>query len=508
MDRSLTRAVRRPLALLCGGLLTAAALAGPATPAVAAEAPTAAHWGNYQWNGGQLKAPVRAYWLFDRTGDPTMNAIIQWVADAWNGAREAHPGLPFTAVYKDNANVGQCFVNRTPGYSVASACMMPSLSAFGIDGISATHGEPHFIGGAFAISDGLSFNDAFTAVCHNFGHIMGLPDSDDEASCMNHNVAPGEIAWYGPGDIDALLALYDHEDGQAPVAVNDAYSTPEDVALTVNAPGVLANDTDVDGDTLTVTKVANPTNGAVTLNANGSFTYTPNANFNGTDTFTYKASGGGSDSNVGTVTVTVTAVADVPVAVADTHSINEDGVLNVASPGVLGNDTDPEGGLTAIKLSDPQHGTLTFNGDGSFIYTPAANYNGADSFTYKVNDGAADSNVATVTITVNPVNDAPTAVNDSYTATTAVPLVVSANNGLLANDTDVEGSALTAAKVSDPAHGTVTVNADGSFTYTAEVGFTGPDTFTYKSRDGSADSNVATVAITVQGVVPASGSRS
>ena len=506
MYGSLTRAVRRPLALLCGGLLAAAALAGPATPAAAAE-PSAAHWGNYQWNGGELKAPVRAFWLFDRTGDPMTNSLIQWVADAWNGARGSHPDLPFIAVYKDNANVGQCFVNRTEGYSVASACMMPSLSAFGIDGISATHGAPHFIGAAFAISDGLSFNDAFTAVCHNFGHIMGLPDSTDDASCMNHDVAPGEIRWYGTGDTDALLALYDHDDGQAPVGVNDAYSTPEDVALTVNVPGVLANDTDVDGDTLTVTKVANPANGAVTLNANGSFTYTPNADFNGTDTFTYKATGGGSDSNVTTVTVTVTPVADVPVAVADTHSVNEDGVLNVAAPGVLGNDTDPEGGLTAVRVSQPQHGTLTLNPNGSFIYTPAANYNGADSFTYKVNDGAADSNVATVTITVNPVNDAPTAVNDSYTATTAIPLVVAAP-GLLANDTDAESSPLTAVKVSDPAHGTLSLNPNGSFTYTSEVGFTGPDTFTYKASDGTADSTVATVTITVQGVVPASASRS
>ena len=481
-----------------------AAVAGAATPAVAADAP-AAHWGNYQWSG--QKAGVRAFWLVDRTGDPTMNAIIQWEADAWNAARVHHPGLPYIAVYKDNANVGQCFVNRTEGFSVASACMMPSLSTFGIKGISATHGAPHFIGGAFGISDGLSFNDAFTAICHNFGHILGMPDSSDAASCMNHNVAPGEIKWYAPGDTNALLALYGHDDGQAPVAVNDAYSTPEDMPLTVNAPGVLANDTDVDGETLTVTKVANPTHGAVTLNANGSFTYTPNANFTGTDAFTYKASGGGSDSVVATVTITVDPVADVPVAVADAHSVNEDGVLNVAASGVLGNDTDPEGGLTAVKVSDPQHGTLTLNANGSFTYTPAANYNGPDSFTYKANDGAADSNVATVTITVNAVNDPPTAVNDAYTTPTAVPLVVPAP-GLLTNDSDVEGSTMTAVKVADPEHGTVTVNTNGSFTYTPEVGFTGPDTFTYKASDGTADSNVATVTVTVQAIVDASRSRS
>ena len=99
-----------------------------------------------------------------------------------------------------------------------------------------------------------------------------------------------------------------------------------------------------------------------------------------------------------TVTSTVTPVNDAPVAVADSYSTDEDTALTVAAPGVLANDTDVDGDpLTAVMVSDPAHGTLTLNADGSFVYTPAANYNGADSFTYKANDGTADSNVATVT---------------------------------------------------------------------------------------------------------------
>ena len=139
--------------------------------------------------------------LFDRTGDPTMNAVIQYTSDWWNGQRVDHPELPFTAVARDDANAGACFVNQTLGYSVASACMLPSLSTFGIHGISATHGSPHYIGAAFALSDGLSLNEAFTAVCHQFGQIMGLGDSGDDESCMKNGLAADQLRWYDEDDM-------------------------------------------------------------------------------------------------------------------------------------------------------------------------------------------------------------------------------------------------------------------------------------------------------------------
>jgi VCBS repeat-containing protein len=288
----------------------------------------------------------------------------------------------------------------------------------------------------------------------------------------------------------------------APAAVNDAYTTDEDVALNVPAPGVLANDTDADGGTLTAVLVSGTTHGTLTLNANGSFTYTPAANYNGPDSFTYKANDGTSDSNVATVTITVNGQAEAPVAVNDAYSTDEDTALNVAAPGVLANDTDADGGtLTAVLVSGTTHGTLTLNANGSFTYTPTAGFNGSDQFTYKANDGALDSNVATVTITVATVNDAPVAVNDTYSTDEDVALIRSATQGVLANDTDPENNPLTAVLVSGPAHGTLTLNADGSFTYTPAANYNGPDSFTYKANDGTSDSNVATVALTVNAVV-------
>jgi len=290
------------------------------------------------------------------------------------------------------------------------------------------------------------------------------------------------------------------DDDSAPVAANDSYSTNEDTTLTVSAPGLITNDSDVDGDALSAVLVAGPAHGNLSLNADGSFTYTPAANYNGTDSFTYKASDGTNNSNVATVDITVSAIDDAPAAVNDSYSCNEDATLTVPAPGVLANDADAEGdALTAVLVSGPGHGNLTFSADGSFTYVPAANYNGSDSFTYKANDGTLDSNVATVTITVNPVNDAPTASDNSYATDEDATLTIAAP-GVLDNDTDVDGDSLTAVLVNGPAHGSLSLGADGSFTFTPAANYNGTDSFTYKANDGQADSNVATVALTINAV--------
>ncbi|MDH3920291.1 MAG: cadherin-like domain-containing protein, partial [Rhodospirillales bacterium] len=284
------------------------------------------------------------------------------------------------------------------------------------------------------------------------------------------------------------------------MAGDDGYATPEDTALVVTAAnGVLANDSDPDLDPLQAVLVGDVSNGALTLNADGSLTYTPNANFNGAESFTYRANDGLANSNVATVTLTVTPVSDAPVAVNDSYVTAEDTVLSIAAPGVLGNDTDADGdalGAVLVPASGPSNGTLTLNLDGSFTYTPNANFNGDDSFDYVANDGTLDSAAATVTITVTPVNDPPVAVNDSYTTAEDSVLSILAP-GVLGNDTDADGDGLTAVPNAGPANGTLTLNADGSFTYTPNAGFAGSDSFDYVANDGTVDSNVATATITV-----------
>ncbi len=286
----------------------------------------------------------------------------------------------------------------------------------------------------------------------------------------------------------------------APSASGETYSTTEDVALNVAAPGLLSNDSDADGDAITATLVTPPAHGTVTLNADGSFLYTPALNYSGVDSFTYSVTDGRATSNVATVGLTIVATNRAPVAVDDAFATNEDSPLVVPAPGVLAGDTDADGdALTASVVTGPAHGALLLNANGSFTYTPAANYNGSDSFTYKVNDGQVASNVATVVLTVNPVNDAPVAVVDTYAATEDTTLSIAAP-GVLTNDTDAEGSALVPTLVRNALHGSVTLNADGSFQYVPVANYSGADSFTYSVSDGALSSLAVTVNLNVAAV--------
>jgi VCBS repeat-containing protein len=201
--------------------------------------------------------------------------------------------------------------------------------------------------------------------------------------------------------------------------------------------------------------------------------------------------GGGMHSLALVATITNHA----PAAVNDSYSTSEDTILEITSPGVLANDTDADSDpLTALKITDPAHGSLTFNADGSFSYNPEANYYGSDSFTYRANDGEEDSNIATVTITINAVNDPPVAVDDTATVDQD-----STDNfiDVLANDSDAEGETITVTGVTQAAHGSVTFNP-GGVTYTPNAGFSGDDSFTYTVSDGNPGGYTAgTVTVTV-----------
>ncbi|MCX6043672.1 MAG: tandem-95 repeat protein [Chloroflexi bacterium] len=281
----------------------------------------------------------------------------------------------------------------------------------------------------------------------------------------------------------------------APVAVADSASTTEEQAITL---GVLANDHDVDsGDSFSVTVAGAPLHGGVLISGTTQIVYTPVLNFVGVDSFVYTIADGAGLTATATVSVTVTPVNDAPTATADSYSIGEDQALRVNAPGVLNNDSDIEHDpLHAVLVSGPNHGALTLNADGSFTYTPTANYMGTDSFTYKANDGALDSAGVSVNLLVTPVNDAPTASADSYSIGEDQALSVSAP-GVLSNDSDMETDPLTVVLVSGPSHGTLALNADGSFTYTPAATYVGVDSFTYKANDGFVNSNAGLVNLTI-----------
>lgn len=290
----------------------------------------------------------------------------------------------------------------------------------------------------------------------------------------------------------------------APVAVNDNYDVEQATTLVVKiVNGILANDTDANNEPLTAVLQTGvtPDKGTLTLNANGSFTFVPAAGFAGNATFTYKAHDDEAPSD-SAATVTIKVKRKSPTTLEDGYTLNEDSDFSVnAAGGVLTNDTAYGGAsLTAVLVDGPSHAkTFSLKPNGAFDYTPAKNFSGADSFTYRANDGDNDSDVTIVHLTVTAQPDAPVAENDSYDVEENDVLVIGAINGVLSNDTDADGNPLSASLVPDSGtnHGVLTFNTNGSLTYTPAADYVGEDSFEYTVSDGNGGSDTASVTITV-----------
>jgi hypothetical protein len=265
----------------------------------------------------------------------------------------------------------------------------------------------------------------------------------------------------------------------APVASAQSVTTARDTAVAITLAG-----SDVDGNPLTFSVVTPPAHGSLS-GAAPSLTYTPDSGYVGPDSFTFKANDSTVDSNIATVSITITPVNNAPVADAQAVTTDEDAAKSITLTATDG-DGDP---LTFSVVTPPTHGSLSGTAP-NLTYTPAANYHGPDSFTFKANDGKVDSNVATVSITVTAVNDAPVANAQAVTTdeNTAKNITLAA--------TDVDGDPLTFSVVAQPAHGSLTGTAP-NLTYTPVADYAGPDSFTFKVNDGTVDSNIATVTITV-----------
>ena len=295
------------------------------------------------------------------------------------------------------------------------------------------------------------------------------------------------------GVVGALLlggTAYAQTANTAPVANADAMTVVEDTSTILT---VLTNDTDADGNTLTVSGFTMPAHGSLVSNAGVSLTYVPAANYTGTDSFNYTISDGNGGTATATVSVTVTPVNDAPVAVADVNAF----VIGATSIAVLANDTDADGNtLTIVSATQGAHGTTSISG-ANVLYTPATGYVGADTFTYVVSDGQTATATGTVTLTVVAAgtNVPPVAVND----TVSVKVDTAKTIAVLANDTDANsGDVLALVSVTSPAHGTAVVNATGTVTYTPVAAYLGSDSFTYVVRDAAGLTATGTVTITVK----------
>jgi len=297
----------------------------------------------------------------------------------------------------------------------------------------------------------------------------------------------------------------------APIAVDDYYTVAKNTEFTVAAPGALSNDIDAEGDQLFINQGYHQTvaGGHIYFKWDRSFTYTPAPGFSGVDTTTYFVSDGVLNSEMSaTIHFTVVDTTDqAPTANDDSYSTPAGMALSVGASGVLGNDTDPDG--DALYLPDALTGgaaqpttgggTVAWQSSGGFVYQPAVGFIGYDTITYWATDLVLDSHLATVTIKVGDwVNQPPVAADDGYSTAVNRPLVVDAQHGLLANDSDAEDAlSVIVPSLLPTDHGRVYLNTDGSFRYEASYSnYLGLDSFTYQVTDGSYNLPVtATVTI-------------
>ena len=331
-----------------------------------------------------------------------------------------------------------------------------------------------------------------TTVNHATGEITYFPNSnfngpdsfvysicDDDDACQTATVSITVIPVYDPL-----------------VAVDDPFALANEDLATVIA--VLANDINIDGLPLTVTSTTSPFTGTVNINPDQTVTYNPALNFIGTVVFSYVVSDTVT-SDTAVVTVTVNPVNDPPVAVDDPGINTIEDTFEVID--VLANDFDPDSPILTIVAAGPAaNGTVSFNAT-SVTYTPFPNFSGTDTFTYTISDGIL-TDWATVTITVNGVNDPPVAVDDGPISTDQdTPTIIP----VYANDTDVDGNLdpTSVTTTTNPVSGTVSINpATGDVTYTPNPGINGTDSFDYQICDTLAFCDTATVTIIINDTTP------
>ena len=334
-----------------------------------------------------------------------------------------------------------------------------------------------------------------------------------------------------PSSTDAFVEL--HVAVPAPAGGADEYTVEKGAKLTLAAPGVLANDSSSNGHPIRAVStggMSHGSNGGVL--ADGSIDYQTANNFVGVETWYYKIEQLGPnnvvESSSGNIAVTINIVEPgdpgAPVAAADSYTVQKDTLFSLAAPGVLANDSNLVGTYKTTGLTTPAHGLLSLFSDGTMTYKPVAGYVGVDSFEYRVdrvngNVILASSQAITVTFTVvepvvdptdptdpadpadPPQNVAPVAGDDSYTTPTGVQLEVFAP-GVLGNDSDPDGDAITFHLVSGAQHGTFQHLGNGWFRYISDAGFVGVDTVTYQAEEVAGDekdSNLATISIDVTG---------
>jgi LPXTG-motif cell wall-anchored protein len=299
---------------------------------------------------------------------------------------------------------------------------------------------------------------------------------------QNNTVTSNELMHHDPAVLTSQAQVTVRTLNTAPVADPKSFSVDEGATYNGQLTG-----SDPDGQTLSFFEVAGPSNGSLTVNANGTFTYVHDGSETLSDSFTFRVFDGLVYSSAATVNITVNPVNDAPVANPYSFTVNEGATYNGTLTG-----SDPEGDTLTFSVVDlPMYGSLTINADGTFEYVHDGSETVSDSFTFRVYDGQLYSSGALVTVTINPVNDAPVADPDAFTVDEG-----GTENGTLTGS-DPENDVLTFSVVDLPMYGSLTINADGTFEYVHDGSETVSDSFTFRVFDGEFYSEKALVSITI-----------
>ncbi|PHS01326.1 MAG: hypothetical protein COA80_02365, partial [Leeuwenhoekiella sp.] len=284
------------------------------------------------------------------------------------------------------------------------------------------------------------------------------------------------------------------------VANDDAYFGFIGDEITGN---VTDNDSDPEGDSFTVTGNTAPAHGTVEIGTDGSFTYTPEMGYSGADQFTYTITDAQGATDTATVYISIDPSENGGNDILAINDINDTFEGQAVSGDVGTNDENPDGPAGSevyTIVTQPANGTLVFNEDGTYTYTPNDGFIGQDSFTYEVCDGGSPRacDQADVVIQVIPfpttTNDPPVANDDTNVTEVGVPI----EGNVLSNDFDPDGDPITVTSNTDPEHGTVVMNPDGTYTYTPDPGYSGQDSFEYTVCDNGDPQACATGTVTIE----------
>lgn len=337
--------------------------------------------------------------------------------------------------------------------------------------------------------DGGRFGEA---VLNPDGSITFTPrgDFNGEAS-FRYTVSDGQ-----GGSDRATVRVDVRPVNDAPLAADDALRTDEDRTLRIEAPVLLGNDRDVDGDPLRIVGVGDASHGKVVLSPDGSVAFTPDADFHGQASFTYTVGDGKGGFDTAVARIEVAPVNDEPVATDDRLTTAEDTAIRMARGFFTGDDIDADGDpLRIVSVQKAEHGTVELTRN-HVVFTPDADFHGQASFTYTISDGHGGLDTATVRIQVDPVNDAPVGTCDNVHTDEDTPAVFDERR-LSSDDHDVDGDRLRVVSVQDARHGTVSLAGDGTITFTPDADFSGEARFTYTVSDGKGGFDTAGVTVHV-----------